>query len=211
MREAGLPLTLNAVLHRQNLHNLPLLIDLALAWGAARLEVAHVQYYGRALANRDALLPTRAQLDEATRIVTAAREAHEGRLVIDYVVPDYHAARPKAWMVGWGQRLPGGVAGRSCAALPRCGIHRRHELPECQGCREPSVYVLVRDGATILVSSFPGDSTSGASVVTILVVDIEALNAELIRDGINILEQGRGDREVHVSEPAGNRLRCRSG
>jgi pyrroloquinoline quinone biosynthesis protein E len=102
VREAGLPLTLNAVVHRQNLHNLPLLIDTALAWGAGRLEVAHVQYYGWALANRDALLPTRVQLDDATRIVTAARAAHRGRLVIDYVVPDYHAARPKACMGGWG-------------------------------------------------------------------------------------------------------------
>ncbi|MBR0670430.1 pyrroloquinoline quinone biosynthesis protein PqqE [Neoroseomonas soli] len=100
--EAGLPLTLNAVVHRQNLHNLPLLIETALAWGAARLEVAHVQYYGWALINRDALLPTRGQLDEATRVVVAAREAHRGRLVIDYVVPDYHAARPKACMGGWG-------------------------------------------------------------------------------------------------------------
>ncbi|MBR0651766.1 pyrroloquinoline quinone biosynthesis protein PqqE [Roseomonas terrae] len=105
VREAGLPLTLNAVVHRQNLHNLPLLIDTALEWGAARLEVAHVQYYGWALANRDALLPTRAQLDDATRIVTAAREAHRGRLVIDYVVPDYHAARPKACMGGWGNNF----------------------------------------------------------------------------------------------------------
>lgn len=102
VREAGLPLTLNAVVHRQNLHNLPLLIATALSWGAARLEVAHVQYYGWALANRDALLPTRAQLDEATQIVAAARQAHRGRLVIDYVVPDYHAARPKACMGGWG-------------------------------------------------------------------------------------------------------------
>jgi len=105
VRDAGLPLTLNAVVHRQNLHNLPLLIDIALAWGAARLEVAHVQYYGWALANRDALLPTRAQLDEATRVVTAARATHRGRLVIDYVVPDYHAARPKACMGGWGNRF----------------------------------------------------------------------------------------------------------
>lgn len=102
VREAGLPLTLNAVIHRQNLHNLPRLIGMALAWGAARLEVAHVQYYGWALANRGALLPTRGQLDEATRIVAAARAAHRGRLVIDYVVPDYHAARPKACMGGWG-------------------------------------------------------------------------------------------------------------
>ena len=105
VREAGLPLTLNAVVHRQNLHNLPLLVEIALAWGAARLEVAHVQYYGWALANRDALLPTREQLNEATRVVEAARAAHRGRLVIDYVVPDYHAARPKACMGGWGNRF----------------------------------------------------------------------------------------------------------
>ena len=105
VREAGLPLTLNAVVHRQNLHNLPAMIDLALAWGAARLEVAHVQYYGWALENRATLLPTRTQLDEATRIVEAGRAHHKGRLVIDYVVPDYYAARPKPCMGGWGNRF----------------------------------------------------------------------------------------------------------
>lgn len=105
IREAGVPLTLNAVVHRQNLRHLPDLIETALAWGAARLEVAHVQYYGWALANRDALLPTRDQLDKATRVVEQARQAHRGRLVIDYVVPDYHAARPKACMGGWGNRF----------------------------------------------------------------------------------------------------------
>ena len=105
VREAGLPLTLNAVVHRQNLHNLPALIDLALAWGAGRLEVAHVQYYGWALANRATLLPSRDQLDAATATVRAARAAHQGRLVIDYVVPDYHASRPKPCMGGWGQRF----------------------------------------------------------------------------------------------------------
>lgn len=105
VREAGLPLTLNAVVHRQNLHNLARLVELALALGAARLEVAHVQYYGWALLNRDALLPTREQLDAATAVVEAARAAHRGRLVIDYVVPDYHASRPKACMGGWGNRF----------------------------------------------------------------------------------------------------------
>ncbi|MCX7372609.1 MAG: pyrroloquinoline quinone biosynthesis protein PqqE [Alphaproteobacteria bacterium] len=102
VREAGLPLTINAVVHRQNLHNLPAIIALARDWGAARLEVAHTQYYGWALANRDALLPTRAQLDEATRIVDAARG---GAMRIDYVVPDYHAHRPKPCMGGWGARF----------------------------------------------------------------------------------------------------------
>ncbi|MBV8649947.1 MAG: SPASM domain-containing protein, partial [Alphaproteobacteria bacterium] len=53
----------------------------------------------------EALLPTRAQLDAATATVEAAREKLRGTLVIDYVVPDYHAALPKACMGGWGQRF----------------------------------------------------------------------------------------------------------
>ena len=105
VRAAGLPLTVNAVMHRQNLARLPEMIQLAVDMGAGRLEVAHVQYYGWALANRDALLPTRAQLDASTAIVDAARERLRGRLVIDYVVPDYHAALPKACMGGWGRRF----------------------------------------------------------------------------------------------------------
>jgi pyrroloquinoline quinone biosynthesis protein E len=103
--EAGLPLTINAVVHRQNLGHLPALIELALEWGARRLEVAHVQYYGWALANRAALLPTRAMLEEATRVVEDTRARLKGRLVIDYVVPDYHAVRPKPCMGGWGRRF----------------------------------------------------------------------------------------------------------
>jgi PqqA peptide cyclase len=122
--EAGLPLTLNAVVHRQNLDRLPALIELALALGAGRLEVAHVQYYGWALANRDALLPSRAQLDAATATVEAARRALRGRLVIDYVVPDYYATRPKPCMGGWGRRfLAVSPAGR---VLP---CHAAESLP----------------------------------------------------------------------------------
>jgi pyrroloquinoline quinone biosynthesis protein E len=121
---AGLPLTLNAVVHRQNLDRLEQLVELALTLGAGRLEVAHVQYYGWALANRAALLPTRAQLDAATATVQAARAALKGRLVIDYVVPDYHAHRPKACMGGWGSRVMAiSPAGR---ALP---CHAAESLP----------------------------------------------------------------------------------
>ena len=35
----------------------------------------------------------------------AARERLKGKLVIDYVAPDYHALRPKACMGGWGRRF----------------------------------------------------------------------------------------------------------
>ena len=105
VRQAGLPLTINAVVHRQNLGNLERMIELAVELGAQRMEVAHVQYYGWALANRDALLPTREQLDDATATVEAARARLKGVLMIDYVVPDYYARRPKACMGGWGRRF----------------------------------------------------------------------------------------------------------
>ena len=105
VREAGLPLTVNAVVHRQNLDRLDEIIELAVALGADRLEVAHVQYYGWALRNRDALLPSRDQLEAATAAVEAARARLAGVMTIDYVLPDYHAHRPKACMGGWGRRF----------------------------------------------------------------------------------------------------------
>ena len=105
VREAGLPLTVNAVMHRQNIGNIDAMIQLAIDLQAARLEVAHVQYYGWALANRNALMPSRAQLDATTAAVSRAREKYRGRLVIDYVVPDYYAQQPKACMGGWARQF----------------------------------------------------------------------------------------------------------
>lgn len=105
IREAGLPLTLNLVVHRQNLHHLDALLAMAMELDAHRVEIAHVQYYGWALKNRAALMPTRAQLEQATKTVEAARIELKGRLVIDYVVPDYYAKRPKACMGGWGRQF----------------------------------------------------------------------------------------------------------
>ena len=104
VRATGLPLTLNMVVHRQNLQHLPQMFDLAIELDAHRIEIAHVQYYGWAYENRAALLPTRAQLEESLAVIEAAGKAHPG-LAIDYVVPDYYARRPKACMGGWGQRF----------------------------------------------------------------------------------------------------------
>jgi pyrroloquinoline quinone biosynthesis protein E len=105
VREFGLPLTVNAVMHRQNLERLPAMIELALDLDAARLEVAHVQYYGWALMNRAALIPSRAQLDAATAVVEEARRRLKSRLTIDYVIPDYYANTPKKCMGGWGEQF----------------------------------------------------------------------------------------------------------
>ncbi|TYL76510.1 pyrroloquinoline quinone biosynthesis protein PqqE [Bradyrhizobium cytisi] len=104
-RELDLPLTVNAVMHRQNLHQLPDIIQMSIDLDADRLEVANVQYYGWALKNRAALMPTVEQLDECTRIVEEARERLKGTLAIDYVVPDYYALRPKKCMGGWGRQF----------------------------------------------------------------------------------------------------------
>ncbi|OAN75124.1 pyrroloquinoline quinone biosynthesis protein PqqE [Sulfitobacter sp. EhC04] len=100
--DAGLPLTLNAVVHRQNLHQLPEAIDMAITMKARRIEVAIVQFHGWALQNRDFLMPTRAQAREASHIVAEARDRHKGTLVIDYVPADYHGDYPKRCMGGWG-------------------------------------------------------------------------------------------------------------
>ena len=82
--------------------------------GASRIEIAHVQYYGWGLVNRTALMPSLAQLEAANAEIERARAALHGRITIDYVVPDYHAARPKACMGGWGRRMinitPAGLA-----------------------------------------------------------------------------------------------------
>lgn len=104
-RELELPLTVNAVMHRQNLHQLSDIIQMAVDLDADRLEVANVQYYGWALKNRAALMPTIEQIEETSRIVEEASTRLKGTLAIDYVVPDYYALRPKKCMGGWGRQF----------------------------------------------------------------------------------------------------------
>jgi pyrroloquinoline quinone biosynthesis protein E len=138
IRAAGLPLTLNFVVQRHNAGRVPEMIAFAEAEGAQRVEIAHVQYYGWGFRNRAALLPTRAQLDETTRVVDEARVRLHGRMVIDYVVPDYHASRPKSCMGGWAQRfiniMPGGKGLPCHAAETLPGFEfpnvRTHSLAE---------------------------------------------------------------------------------
>jgi pyrroloquinoline quinone biosynthesis protein E len=105
VKELDMPLTINAPLHRQNIDNLPAIIDYAVKMGAGRLEVAHIQYYAWALKNRAALMPTREAFMKTNEIVEEARERLKGILVIDFVVPDYYAKYPKPCMGGWGRGI----------------------------------------------------------------------------------------------------------
>ena len=100
--QVGFPLTLNAVMHRQNMHQLPAAIQMAVDMGARRIEVATVQFHGWAVKNRSGMMPTFEQAKEANRIVEEARDRLKGTLVIDYVPADYHADFPKPCMGGWG-------------------------------------------------------------------------------------------------------------
>ena len=105
IRRYKIAFTVNLVVHRQNIDHLDAMISFIEQLAPERMEIAHTQYYGWALRNRAALLPTRAQLERAVETVSAAEERLAGRIRIDSVVPDYYARFPKACMGGWGRRL----------------------------------------------------------------------------------------------------------
>ena len=104
VRATGLPLTVNVVIHRANISRIPQLVEKAIELGARRVEIAHAQYYGWGLRNRAALMPERAAAIAAGRAVEGLRAATAGRIVIDYVPPDYFAATPKPCTNGWGRQ-----------------------------------------------------------------------------------------------------------
>ncbi len=137
-RRLGLALTLNVVLHRHNLANVGALIELARTLDADRLELANAQYDGFALCNRDALLPSREQLEAAAQVVTAERQRAK-RPELQWVLPDYFSGRPKPCMGGWGRSLlvvaPDGLVLPCHAARDLPGLEfwntREHALREC--------------------------------------------------------------------------------
>ncbi len=135
VKEMDWPLTFNVVLHRHNIDRVGRMLDLAEELGADRIELANTQYYGWAWRNREALLPSRAQLERAEEIVRAARQRLDGKMEIIYVIPDYYSKYPKPCMGGWGKKqltvTPTGSALPCPAAhtlpLPRADV-REHSL-----------------------------------------------------------------------------------
>lgn len=133
--QIGFPLTLNAVMHRENLDDLPATIDMAQRLGARRIEIACVQFQGWALTNRAALQPTREQVDRAKKVVAEAIPRLEGTLVIDFVPPDYFSDFPKACMNGWGSTglnvTPDGsvLPCHAAATIPHLSFERVPDTP----------------------------------------------------------------------------------
>jgi PqqA peptide cyclase len=105
VKELGLPLTVNVVLHRANLERVGAVVEMAERLRADRLELASVQMVSWALENAQTLLPTGAQIEHARSVAQEARERLAGAMAVVFVLPDWHADRPRACMDGWGRRF----------------------------------------------------------------------------------------------------------
>lgn len=151
VKALGFPLTLNVVLHRHNLDQMAEILALAEELRADRLELANVQYYGWALRNRAALLPTRAQLQRAEAMVRAARARLAGQMEIIYVVADYYSRYPKPCMQGWGRQqltiTPTGTVlpCPAAAQLPGLPIPQVRERPLAWIWEESPMFRRFRD------------------------------------------------------------------
>jgi pyrroloquinoline quinone biosynthesis protein E len=100
-KELGFPLTLNFVMHRQNLDRVDEILALCEELEADRVELANTQYYGWAAANRTALMPTAEQLERAEAITAEYRRKLGPKMEILYVLPDYYEDLPKTCSGGW--------------------------------------------------------------------------------------------------------------
>jgi PqqA peptide cyclase len=105
IRKLEIAFTVNVVVHRENLDRLESILALAEALEPQRIEVAHVQYYGWALANRNRLMPTPAQVEKSVRLITEAQSRLSGRIQLQAVLPDYYARYPKTCVGGWGRQM----------------------------------------------------------------------------------------------------------
>jgi pyrroloquinoline quinone biosynthesis protein E len=124
VKELGLPLTLNVVLHRENLGRISEIVALAEALSADRLELANTQYLAWALLNRSALMPSKEQLSVAREQAAAARRRLRGKMEVLFVTPDYYADLPRPCMDGWGRRFI--LVSPTGLVLP---CHLAHTLP----------------------------------------------------------------------------------
>jgi len=142
VKKHGYPMVLCVVIHRENIHQMPQILEMAEELGADYLELANTQYYGWAHINRDLLLPTREQFEQAEAIAQAFKQKMTGKMKIYYVIPDFYEDRPKACMNGWGTTFltiaPDGTA------LP---CHSARDLPglDCPNVVNDSVQSIWHD------------------------------------------------------------------
>lgn len=137
VKKHGYPMVLCVVLHRANIHQMKDILEMAIELEADFVELANTQYYGWAHHNRDQLMPTQQQLNDAELIANQYQASQKGKMKIYYVVPDYYEGRPKACMNGWGTTFltiaPDGLA------LP---CHSARQLPnfDCPNVKDHSIH-----------------------------------------------------------------------
>ncbi|MBP8265434.1 MAG: SPASM domain-containing protein, partial [Zoogloea sp.] len=102
-KAAGYPTVINCVLHRTNIDHLDRIIEMAAEIGAEYLELANTQYHGWAFLNRQALMPSAAQLAEAEAVTERWKARLGKKMRILFVTPDYQTKKPKKCMNGWGE------------------------------------------------------------------------------------------------------------
>ena len=102
IKDQGWPMVMNVVIHRLNIDHIDRIIGMAHDFGAEYIELANTQYYSWAFLNRDRLLPTRTQLKNAEAVTDAWRAKLGEKMRIFFVAPDYHEAKPKRCVNGWG-------------------------------------------------------------------------------------------------------------
>jgi pyrroloquinoline quinone biosynthesis protein E len=148
----GLPLTLNVVLHRENIDRVDRVVAMAERLGADRLELANVQLVSWAFENREALLPSAAQLERARAVAAAAKVRLAGQMQVVFVLPDWHADRPRACMDGWGRRFA--VVAPDGAVLP---CHAARSMPlDFESVRTRPLATVWREGAAL--GAFRGEA-----------------------------------------------------
>ncbi|MBX5462107.1 MAG: pyrroloquinoline quinone biosynthesis protein PqqE [Steroidobacteraceae bacterium] len=152
IKQHGYPMVLNVVLHRMNIDHVGQILDMAERMNADYVELANTQYYGWAWHNREQLLPSRAQAENAERVTAEFRKRVGERIRVYFVVPDYFEKRPKPCMNGLGSIFltvtPDGTA------LP---CHAARMLPGMQfpNVREASVEWIWRESPAF--NRFRGD------------------------------------------------------
>jgi pyrroloquinoline quinone biosynthesis protein E len=149
----GFPMTLNVCLHRLNIDHAPALIALAAELGAHRLELANTAYYGWALQNRTALLPSREQLARLEDVVRKARAQYQGTMEIISTKVDYYSEFPKPCMGGWANTYM--VVVPTGEVLP---CHAAHTIPglRFESVRDRSLSSIWNDSPGL--NAFRGDA-----------------------------------------------------
>lgn len=127
LKKHRIGVTLNFVIHRQNIPELEEMLSLVEEYQPGCVEFASVQYYGWGLQNRAGLLPTRKQLNYCVETLKKAEERLKGKTRVVFVVPDYYAKYPKPCVGGWGRKMM--VIAPNGTALP---CHAANVIPGMQ-------------------------------------------------------------------------------